>query len=50
MYMPHYKKPKHKDINKLKEDIDVLFKRVDYISTLHLVGREPFMYPNLKGF
>jgi len=48
MYMPHYKKPKHKDINKIKEDIDVLFKRVDYISTLHLVGGEPFMYPNHK--
>ena len=48
MYMPHYKNPKHKDINKIKEDIDILFKNVDYISTLHLVGGEPFLYPNHK--
>ena len=48
MYMPHYKNPKHKNINKIKEDIDILFKNVDYISTLHLVGGEPFLYPNHK--
>jgi organic radical activating enzyme len=48
MYMPHYKKPKHKDLEKMKEDIDILFKNVDYMSTLHLVGGEPFLYPNHK--
>tara|TARA_B100000767_G_scaffold232638_1_gene224629 strand:+ start:474 stop:1742 length:1269 start_codon:yes stop_codon:yes gene_type:complete len=48
MYMPHYKSPKHKDLKKMKEDIDILFKNVDYISTLHLVGGEPFLYPNHK--
>ena len=48
MYMHHYKKPKHKDLKKMKEDIDILFKNVDYISTLHLVGGEPFLYPNHK--
>ena len=48
MYMPHYKKPKHKDLEKIKEDIDILFKKVDFISTLHLVGGEPFLYPNHK--
>ena len=46
--MPHYKNPKHKNINKIKGDIDILFKNVDYISTLHLVGGEPFLYPNHK--
>ena len=44
----HITKTKHKDLEKIKEDIDILFKKVDFISTLHLVGGEPFLYPNHK--
>jgi len=48
MYMPHFKKPKHRDLNEIKSDLDKFFSLVDYISLFHLVGGEPLMYPNVN--
>ena len=48
MYMPHFKKPKHRDLNEIKSDLDKFFILVDYISLFHLVGGEPLMYPKVN--
>ena len=45
MYMPHYEKQKHRDFEEIKLDIDIYFKRVDYVSVFHLIGGEPLLYP-----
>tara|TARA_A100001388_G_C28771570_1_gene504232 strand:- start:625 stop:1878 length:1254 start_codon:yes stop_codon:yes gene_type:complete len=45
MYMPHYDKQKHRDFEEIKLDIDIYFKRVDYVSVFHLIGGEPLLYP-----
>tara|TARA_Y100000389_G_C17463906_1_gene523906 strand:+ start:118 stop:1371 length:1254 start_codon:yes stop_codon:yes gene_type:complete len=45
MYMPHYKKQKHREFEEIKLDIDIFFKRVDYVSVFHLIGGEPLLYP-----
>lgn len=45
MYMPHYDKQKHRDLEEIKLDIDVYFKKVDYVSVFHLIGGEPLLYP-----
>lgn len=47
MFMPEYQEPFHIEIEKLKGDIDALFKKVDEISTLALLGGEPLVYPKL---
>ncbi len=48
MYMPHYDKPKHKNLDVIKNDLTSFFKKVDFVSTLHLVGGEPLLYPFVK--
>ena len=45
MYMPHYKNQKHRDIEEIKKDIDIYFKKIDFVSIFHLVGGEPLLYP-----
>ena len=47
MFMPYYKAPKHSNLDRLLKDIDMLFNKVDFISTFHLVGGEPFLYPHI---
>ena len=44
MYMPHYKDPIDKDLVRLKNDLDIFFKNIDYVSIFHLVGGEPFLF------
>ena len=48
MYMPHYKNAKHRDLNKIKSDISIYFKKIDYVSVLHMVGGETLMYPHFR--
>lgn len=48
MFIPHFESPTHRDVNQIKSDIDVYFTIVDYVSVYHLVGGEPFLYPNIQ--
>ncbi len=45
MYMPHYEKQKHRDLDEIKLDIKTYFKKIDFVSVFHLVGGEPLLYP-----
>jgi organic radical activating enzyme len=45
MFIPYYKEPKHSNLDMVINDIDMFFNKVDFISTFHLVGGEPFLYP-----
>lgn len=47
MFMTKYSSPAHMDIERLKEDIDTVFSKVDKVSTFALLGGEPFLYPRL---
>lgn len=48
MFMPHYEAPIHRELDIIKSDVDSYFKIVDYVSVFHLVGGEPFLYPNIE--
>jgi organic radical activating enzyme len=47
MFIPHYEAPSHRSVNTIINDVDLFFQKVDYVSILHLVGGEPFLYPNI---
>ena len=47
MFMPEYKHTEHFSVEKLKSDINLLFQRIDSVTTLALLGGEPLLYPNL---
>lgn len=49
MFMPHYDAPIHRDFKTIIDDIDSFFNVVDYVSIFHLVGGEPFLYPNIEN-
>jgi hypothetical protein len=49
MFMPHFEAPIHRELNTIISDIDSFFNIVDYVSVFHLVGGEPFLYPNIEG-
>jgi organic radical activating enzyme len=49
MFIPHYDNPNHRDVDIIIKDIDLFFSKTDYVSILHLVGGEPFLYPNIDG-
>ncbi len=46
-YIPYFKNVYHTSLAQLKSDADVLFKNVDYIYKLKLLGGEGFLYPYL---
>ena len=48
MFMPHFEAPIHREVDTIKNDIDSFFSKVDYVSIFHLVGGEPFLYPNIE--
>ena len=49
MFIPHYENPNHREVDVIINDIDLFFSKTDYVSILHLVGGEPFLYPNIDG-
>jgi len=49
MFMPHFVAPIHRDFKTITDDIDSFFNVVDYVSIFHLVGGEPFLYPNIEN-
>lgn len=50
MFLPYYKDKFHYTFEELKENIDLLFKHVDYIYKYQLVGGEPFLNKDLERF
>jgi MoaA/NifB/PqqE/SkfB family radical SAM enzyme len=44
---PYVKQPKHRKIEDLQADVDILFKNIDRLETLYIIGGEPLLYPNL---
>lgn len=49
MFMPHYESPIHIKNDYIINDIDLFFTKTDYVSILHLVGGEPFLYPDIDS-
>lgn len=47
---PYMKSPMHYSIERLKEDVDRLWTKVDYIYDFIVTGGEPFLNPDLYGF
>lgn len=46
-FSPYLKKSEHRNIDLLKQDLDLYFRNIDYTLLFHLTGGEPFLYPNL---
>lgn len=51
-FLPYWKEGRRKEnsLETMKEDIDTYFNCVDYLLDLDIVGGEPFLYRDLKGF
>lgn len=51
-FLPYWKSDRKKEnsLEKIKNDIDIYFKCVDYLFDLDIVGGEPFLYRDLKDF
>lgn len=49
MFMPHFESPTHRELDTIISDVDSFFNIVDYVSVFHLVGGEPFLYPNIEN-
>lgn len=47
MFMSSYENPAHIEMPALREDLALMFSKVDYVETLALLGGEPFLYPEL---
>lgn len=45
-FNPYIKKKQHSDIERLKNDIDIYFSKVDMVSMLHITGGETTLYPH----
>lgn len=50
MSIPYLKEKAHIDLEKLKQDADLLFKKVDFIKYYGPGGGEIFLYPQLEEF
>lgn len=51
-FLPYWKEGRRKEnsLEKIKEDIDIYFRYIDYLLDLDIVGGEPFLYRHLKDF
>ena len=47
MLMPNYCKPLDRNLDEIKNDLDALFKWVDIVENLNLLGGEPLLYTQL---
>lgn len=50
MLMPYFKHPVHRDLQELKEEVDVYFTWIDQVQTFDILGGEPFLYPYIAEF
>ncbi len=48
MFIPYYNRHEHYSFEQLKENIDLLFARVDYVVYFGLIGGEPLTNPDLE--
>lgn len=48
--MQYFERPVHIPIEELKHDIDALLSKVDFIRDIHILGGEPFLYPQLSEY
>ena len=51
-FLPYWKKENRKEntMDKLKEDLDIYFKSVDYVLDFDIVGGEPFLFSKIDEF
>ena len=51
-FLPYWKKENRKEntMEKLKEDLDIYFKSVDYVLDFDIVGGEPFLFSKIDEF
>lgn len=49
-YIPYFKHQVVVPLDKLKQDIDLLFSKVDFVFKLKLLGGEGFLYPDLVTY
>lgn len=47
---PHLKEKKHYELEKMQEDLDLMFDKIDYLGGIVILGGEPFLYPHLKEY
>ena len=47
MFMPHFKNPQDNPLQEIKDSIDFLFNKVDFVNTIKLLGGEPFLNKEL---
>lgn len=47
-FMPHFNKPVHTPLEKVLEDIDALFRVMDYTFHFRLLGGETFLHPAIE--
>lgn len=46
-YIPYFTKKEHESIEMLKNDVDLLFSKVDYVRKYKILGGEAFLYPDI---
>lgn len=49
-YIPYFKKHENTSLKMLKDDADLIFKKIDFVDKLKLLGGEGFAYPFLKEY
>ena len=49
-FIPYFAKPWHAPLAALKQDLDLLFSKVDFIYKLKLLGGETLLYPRLAEY
>lgn len=47
---PYLKEKKHYALEKMQEDLDMMFEKIDCLGGIIILGGEPFLYPNLKEY
>ena len=47
MFMPYYKKTDDLGLAEIQSSVDILFKKIDYVNMLNLLGGEPFLHKEL---
>ena len=48
-FSPYIKRQTFRDVEGLKDDIDIFFNKIDSILLFHISGGEPFLYPDIIG-
>ena len=46
-FMPYFKNKRHCTLEELKKNVDLTFKRVDYLCQFNIIGGEPFLHKDL---